>query len=469
MKPLPQHPALVSAEGSLSYEELGERIELTIGQLHSFGVRPGIAVGIVGPSTITTFLLAHAIPRMGAIFVPINRRWNDSTIRRALEEARVEILISERPIEGVAVHLLDEIVDRVPKERLRIDEADPERIATILFTSGSSGRPKGVMLTWENHLASARASTERLHLERDDRWLACLPLFHVGGLNILYRAAMAGATVVLHEGFSPERVNDSIDRDHVSLASFVPTMLRRVLDHRGDRPFPERLRAILLGGGSIPPRLIDDCPLALPTYGLTEACSHVTLVRTDAGESERESAGPALPGIEVRILDRDGAEAPVGTCGMITVRGPVVMAGYVGDVAAIDGTIRDGWLRTRDLGRLDRLGNLHVVGRSDDAIRSGGETIYPAEIEAALDHPEIAEAVVLGVRDPVWGQAPVAFIVARADSLREGDVLEWVAPNLDRYKWPRIVFVARIPRLPNGKPDRERLLAGYDPSPSDSL
>jgi acyl-CoA synthetase (AMP-forming)/AMP-acid ligase II len=121
-------------------------------------------------------------------------------------------------------------------------------------------------------------------------------------------------------------------------------------------------------------------------------------------------------------------------------------------------------LITKDLGRLDELGNLHVVGRSDDAIRSGGETIYPAEVEAALDHPEITEVVVVGVPDAEWGQTPVAFVVSRTPTLRGGEILDWLVPTLARYKWPRILFVERIPRLPNGKPDRAKLLATYDPS-----
>jgi O-succinylbenzoic acid--CoA ligase len=202
---------------------------------------------------------------------------------------------------------------------------------------------------------------------------------------------------------------------------------------------PGRLRAAVVGGGPVSAALLDTCPQALASYGLTESCAMVTLVRPGGSREERRSAGRALPGIDLRIADD----------GVIEVRGPVVMRGYLDDPAAI----RDGWLRTGDLGELDRHGSLRVLARRDDLIISGGENVYPAEIEQALgEHPDVAEAIAIGVPDSQWGEVPLAVVVLRGAG--EPDLRAFLAPRLARYKLPRIVFAPEIPRLANGKPDR---------------
>jgi O-succinylbenzoic acid--CoA ligase len=276
----------------------------------------------------------------------------------------------------------------------------------------------------------------------------------VGGLNILYRCAVTGATVILQEGFTATSVNEAIDHKGVTVTAFVPTMLQRVLEERGERPFPTTLRAILLGGGPIPSGLIERSPQVLCTYGLTEACSQVTLVPPGAAPQERHSAGRPLPGVKLRILDELGHPRADGETGTIAVSGPTIMQGYLGDPEATAAALRSGWLCTNDLGRIDSGGNLHFVGRRDDVIVSGGEKIHPAEIERSLAHPQILEAVVLGAVDPEWGEVAIAFVVARNPMFRPDDVRRSLAGRLARHKLPRVVMVEEIPRLANGKPDR---------------
>ena len=203
------------------------------------------------------------------------------------------------------------------------------------------------------------------------------------------------------------------------------------------------VRAVVVGGGPVSPALLDACPQALASYGLTESCAMATLVRPGAPLAQRRTAGQALPGIDLRI-------APDG---VIELRGPTVMRGYLDDPAATEAAIRDGWLRTGDLGELDADGCLRVLSRRDDLIISGGENVYPAEIEHALrEHPEVADAVVIGVADEKWGEVPLAVVELRGPGAP--DLRAFLEPRLARYKLPRVEFVAEIPRLANGKPDR---------------
>ena len=276
-----------------------------------------------------------------------------------------------------------------------------------------------------------------------DRWLASLPFFHVGGLGIVQRCLLAGACVVLPAVFSADELGRSIEEQGVTHVSVVDATLRRILEARGGRALPDRVRAVVVGGGPVSPALLDACPQALASYGLTESCAMATLVRPGAPLAQRRTAGQALPGIDLRIA----------ADGVIELRGPTVMRGYLDDPAATQAAMRDGWLRTGDLGELDADGCLRVLSRRDDLIISGGENVYPAEIEHALrEHPDVADAVVIGVPDEQWGEVPLAIVELRSPGAP--DLRAFLEPRLARYKLPRVEFVTEIPRLANGKPDR---------------
>ncbi len=248
----------------------------------------------------------------------------------------------------------------------------------------------------------------------------------------------------------------------MTIVSLVETMLRRVIDARDRRPFPPSLRAIVAGGGPVGDDLIEAHPAVLASYGLTESCSMATLVSPDASRGERHSAGRPLPGVRIRIVDEASAELPAETEGSIEVRGPVVMKGYLRERTATRAAIHDGWLRTGDIGRLDAEGCLHVVARRDDLIVSGGENIYPAEIEAHLrKHAAVADLMVIGIDDPEWGQRPLAVVVLRGTPPETGVLERFLEERIARYKIPRIVFADEIPRLSNGKPDRAGIRARY--------
>jgi O-succinylbenzoic acid--CoA ligase len=296
-------------------------------------------------------------------------------------------------------------------------------VRTLLFTSGTTGKPKPVGLTEANHEASAIASAWNLGVAPDDRWLCCLPLWHVGGLSILHRSAIYGTTAVLHDGFDVGRVRESIESGEATLVSLVPTMLRRLIDG-GIRSWPA-LRAALVGGGPIPRELYDwagesGFPLRA-TYGMTETASQIV---TDHRP---------LLGVELRI--DDGGE--------ILVRGPMVAPG---SIAA------DGWLHTGDRGRLDPEGQLHVEGRLDDVIVTGGENVAALEVEEALcAHPAVVDAAAAGRPDPEWGEAVVAYVVLR-EPASDDELLTHARERLAPFKVPKAIErVAELPRNAAGK------------------
>jgi O-succinylbenzoic acid--CoA ligase len=328
-------------------------------------------------------------------------------------------------------------------------EFDLDEPHSIIYTSGTTGRPKGAILTYGNHWWSAVASALNLGLQAEDCWLACLPLFHVGGLAILLRGVIYGTRVIVHERFEPVLVNRLIDEHGVTIVSVVSTMLERMLAERGERPYPASLRCILLGGGPAPRRLLEAAAgLGAPvvqTYGLTEAASQVaTLAPQDAlslslSLGKLGSAGKPLMGTQIRI-ESDGE---------IVVRGPTVSPGYFGHPPR-----SDPWLHTGDLGYLDEEGYLYVLDRRDDLIISGGENVYPAEVEATLlAHPAVQDAGVFGVPDAAWGSAVGAAVQLRPGaSVGAEELIAFCRQDLAGFKVPKhLHFLPSLPRTAAGK------------------
>jgi O-succinylbenzoic acid--CoA ligase len=267
---------------------------------------------------------------------------------------------------------------------------------------------------------------------------------------------------VLHDGFDAAAVAASIERDALTQISLVPTMLARVLDAAPERSAPRTLRCVLLGGGPIPPALLERARRRgfriAATYGLTEAASQVAT--TEPGRAD-ESGLPPLSATELRTVGAGGETLPAGRAGEICVRGPQVMAGYLGRPDATARALREGWLHTGDVGEIDAYGRLRVLDRRDDLIVSGGENVYPAEVEAALlAHPDVAEAGVVGLADTDWGQRVVAVVVPRraASEPQRREILTHCADALARFKRPRdLRFAQALPRTASGKLQRTAL------------
>jgi O-succinylbenzoic acid--CoA ligase len=431
--------ALAFEQERWSFAELDRRVDAAAHSLaHQHGVRQGQRIGLHAPNGAAFVVAVHALMRLGAVLVPINTRLTAAEIDWQRQDAELALMLDD-----AAVRQLLTCREAAAAQR----EFDLDEPHSIIYTSGTTGRPKGAILTYGNQWWSAVASALNLGLRADDRWLACLPLFHVGGLSILLRAAIYGITAEIHTRFDPAAVNAAIDAD-VSFISVVSTMLDRMLAERGTQAYPSSLRCVLLGGGPAPLPLLERAlQLQVPvvqTYGLTETASQVVTLSPEDAVRKVGSAGKPLMGSEIRIDPQ----------GEICVRGPTVSPGYLHQPP------RTGWLQTGDLGYLDDEGFLYVLDRREDLIVSGGENVYPAEVEAALlAHPAVEEAGVTGVPDAEWGRSVAAAIKLHPQyTATEDELIAFCRGRLAGYKVPRrIEFRDALPRNAAGKLLRREL------------
>lgn len=333
-----------------------------------------------------------------------------------------------------------------------LSEREPEAIAVVIPTSGTTGAPKGVRLSFRALVAAADASAAHLGWRPADRWLLTIPVAHVGGLSIVTRCLLAGAAVALpnelSRGFRPDAFRRDVEATGATLVSLVPTMLRRLLTDPGFA-WPSTIRAALIGGAAAPPELLarahDRGWPVLATYGLTEAAAQVATQRPGEPPAPSGAVGPPLPGVEVRIQ-----------AGRIQIRGATTCSGYEPDGDPVD---PGAWFDTGDHGDWDDDGRLRVRGRGSDLIVSGGENVFPAEVEAVLrQHPDVEDACVVGVPDAEWGEAVAAALVGRAAS--PPDLSSFVEERLAGFRRPRLIrWAPTLPNLPSGKPDRAAVRA----------
>jgi O-succinylbenzoic acid--CoA ligase len=457
----PDALALMEDGITWSYARLHEAVGKVAGKLAQQGVQPGDRVAVHMPSSARYVIYIHAMTRLGATFVALNTRL--TAVERTFQikaagcqgfvwASRYHTSYTPLPISGPMpqdISTLRSLMGDGPLLPPR--PIDPQAVQSILFTSGTSGTPKGAQITYANLYASAQASAERLGVEPHDRWLAPLPLYHAGGMSVVWRSVLYRTAMVLENGFDINRIQSHFDTNQITLISLVPTQLYRLM--QANVRFPDTLRLILLGGAAATPELLKQAterglPVAT-TYGLTEAASQVATMLPEEVRRKPDSVGKPLTGTQITIVDDVGQSQPAGEIGEIVVRGPTVMPGYIGQPPLVDQTFPTG-----DLGYLDSEGDLWIVQRRTDLIVSGGENIYPAEVEAALrSHPAVAEACVVGLPDAEWGQQVAAAIVLKAErSVAEADLLAHIGHQLAPYKRPRLIrFVDDLPQTASGK------------------
>jgi O-succinylbenzoic acid--CoA ligase len=466
----PDDPALIEGAVRWSWAQLDARADGIAASLRAAGVAPGERIGLLGGTSAATVAFLHGAGRAGAVVVPLGERLAAPEIAAFLDDvgvARVvatdQLLAAVRRFRTDLIPLTALLADRAPSDPRSADhwvgpQIDPASPAVIVATSGTTGRPKGALLTHGALAASAAAWLAVL--PPASGWLAALSLAHVAGLGIAWRAAAAGVPVVVPSGTSPAELLEALALPPVSHVSLVAVQLARLLDSAAAMPPPPGLRAALIGGGPVPPSLVSRALAAgwpvVPTYGMTETASGVTALPTADAAGHPGSAGRALPGLELRIA-RPGPDG----IGEIEVRGPVLFAGYVGWPAATEAALTpDGWYRTGDLGTLDPDGYLAVADRRLDLIVSGGENVYPAEVEAVLvSHPAIADAGVAALPDPTWGAVPIAAVALRAGhSVSDRELRAFCRARLAAYKVPAaFVRVQAVPRASSGKLRRDAL------------
>ena len=427
---LPDRLAIRADGRDLTYAELRAEAGAVARRLAARGVRPGDRVATTLPPGVDFAALLHALPRLGAVFVPLNTRLTAGE-RRAQVDAVAPRVVVEAPLDGGEAD--------VP----RAGDVDPDAPHSVIFTSGTTGAPKPVTLTYRNHRASALASAWNLGVAPDDRWLCVLPLFHVGGLAILLRSAIYGTAAVVHPRFDEQAALRSIASAEATLVSLVPTQLRRLAAAGLERA--PALRAALVGGAPVPRALLEWAAArgvpALQTYGMTETASQIATLGAAEALRRGGAAGRPLPGVELRVSPADGE---------ILVRGPMVAPEAPGP---------DGWLHTGDRGRVDGEGYLWVEGRLDDVIVTGGEKVSAAEVEGALlAHPAVVEAAVVGEPDREWGARVAAYVVLAGEVPRD-ELVAHCRARLAGYKLPRAIYPVReLPRTASGKVARTALV-----------
>ncbi|MGH2954802.1 MAG: o-succinylbenzoate--CoA ligase [Solirubrobacterales bacterium] len=426
----PERTALIAGELQLSYAELESEATPAARRLAARGARRGATVALDLEPGVEYVVLLHALMKLGAVAYPLNTR-----LPAAKRQAAAEI--SEATL--VARGLGD--IGLTEADLPLLGELDLDTLHCRILTSGTSGAPRAVGLTYGNHLWSAVGSGFNLGVAPEDRWLCCLPLYHVSGLSILVRSVIYGTGAVIHDDFDTDRVAESLELDSVTLVSLVNTQLIRLLAAGVDLSGP---RAILVGGGPTPIELLEEATArgatVIQTYGLTEAASQVTTLAPSEARRKLGSAGRPLLTTHLRIED-----------GEILVQGPTVAPGCADE---------DGWLHTGDLGRIDEEGFLYVEDRLGDVIVTGGESVLPAEVEEVLlRHPDVADAAAVGRSHNEWQEAVTAVVVLRSGAAVSADELrDYCAAELAGYKVPKQVeFVAELPRTDSGKLVRRAL------------
>lgn len=468
-------PAVVDGVTRWSWAELDERADAVAAGLLGAGVAVGDRVALLAHASAPAVAAMHGIARVGGVVAPLGLGLTVPELTAAAEVIDPRLIVYGPTQRAAATALgrrtlaLDELTAPGPRPELdampTIDRAEP---AAIVLTSGTTGSPKAVILSTAALIASGEAWLTALPPATG--WLLALGLQHVAGLGVVWRAALSGVPLVVLPRSKPTDIVAGLENDpwpsHVSL---VPTTLARLLDAVADRPPPATLRAVLLGGGAIPPDLVSRAIGAgwpvVPTYGLSEGGSGVTALPTGEAARHPGSAGRPLPGVEVRIAEPDDAGV-----GEIIVATPARFTGYLDDPVGTSVALTDGgWLRTGDLGRLDVDGRLTVLDRRTDLIVRGGENISPVEVEAVLrEHPAIADAAVVGRRDAVWGHVPVAAIVLRADVADPGDddLIRHGRRHLATFKVPvAFVRLGSLPMTASGKLRRDELRASLEAVP----
>ncbi|MGI5444860.1 FadD3 family acyl-CoA ligase [Streptomyces sp. CA-243310] len=500
------HEAVVDGRVRVSYAQLGERVERAAAACVAAGVEPGDRVAVWAPNTLDWIVCALGAVSAGAVLVPLNTRFKGAEAAYVLQRSRARLLFitgtflgtsyvaslrrataegtGTGPLPGLP-HLEQVVVladdapesfrtwkdflaggDRVPASvvRERADAIAPDAPSDIIFTSGTTGSPKGAVITHAQTLRCYEVWSELAGLREGDRYLIVNPFFHTFGYKAgIIACLMRGATMVPQSVFNVDTVLANIAAERISVLPGPPTLHQSLLDHpQRDHHDLSALRLVVTGAAVVPLRLVERLRgelrigVVLTAYGLSEAGGIVTMCRRgDPAEVIAACSGRAIPDTEVRVTGPDGLPRPVGTAGEVWVRGHHVMRGYFEDPVETGRAITpEGWLRTGDVGVLDRAGNLRITDRIKDMFIVGGFNAYPAEIEQLLClHPDIADVAVVGVPNPRLGEVGKAYAVRRPGStLTSDDLIAWSRREMANYKVPREVeFVTDLPRNASGK------------------
>ena len=491
---VPDRPATIFEGRRQTYAELQSNVNRLANALSDLGVAAGDRIAMLQVNCPEHIEAGFASAKLDAVFVPLNFRTRPEELRYMVNDCAPKVLfVGGRytelvasvgggipsvdhcvSLEGRVEGWLDygELLDAAPDDE-RYPEADADHLCVIMYTAGTTGFPKGVMLTHDSFSSYILSAVTPADPDIEERNILTVPLYHIAGVQALMSAVYGGRTLIVQRQFEPAEWMALVERERADRAMMVPTMLKMLMDHEefGQRDLSS-LRVITYGAAPMPldtiRRALDAFPGAqfINAFGQTETAATITMLPPDdhvLSGSEDEiarklkrltSIGKPLDDVEVRIVDEHGRTAPVGEVGEIAARGERLMKGYWGQEDATRETIRDGWLYTGDLGYVDEDGYVFLAGRAKDFIKRGGEMISPEEVEQTLGrHPGVDEAAIISVPDPVWGERVRAVVVPRQDgAVDESELIEFCRQRLASFKKPEsVVFIDELPRNALGK------------------
>ncbi len=480
----PTRTALVFEDSSLTFAELDTRVNRLANALAERGVGRGDKVAVLMYNRLEVVESFFACQKLGACPVPVNFRLAPSELSYILENSDAVAILTDGELAALALQSSAAVAairfvattgEAVPGAESYEElvaggaptapdaEVDEDDLAFLMYTSGTTGRPKGAMLTHQNLVMNTVNWIIEMEAGPGDIWLSGLPLFHIGGVNgLLPFIYLAGTCIITPStNFDPQESLRLLDLHKPTMCYFVPTQWQQICSLPGASQIDTSvLRRALWGASQAPPStlrlLLDTFPSVgiVNAFGQTEMSSNTCFLKADDAVRKMGSVGLPAVNVEVRIVDDEGNDVTVGDVGEIVYRGPTVMKGYYKNAEATADAFRGGWFHSGDLVRQDDEGFIYVVDRVKDMIISGGENIYPAEVERAVErHPSVREVAVIGVPHPRWVETPVAVVVADGSEHPDtAEVLEFLKSDLASYKKPSaVVYVDELPRNASGK------------------
>ena len=474
----PQKTAIISKEQELTFAVLNQRLQALAAHLQEEGVRPGNRVGILLPNCAAIPLSYYATQKIGAVSVILDARLRGKELQSVLRDADLTLLIVHKQLLAEVQEVLS-TVEAIPlwvvegeDERSferRVAPAtppspvalNPEEDALILYTSGTTGEPKGVVLSYKNLAQYPRVMGEMKITDSSTVRGCILPMSHIVGPIVCNEVADKGFTLVIFDQINPVTLLEGIQKHRITVFEAVPVVFQLILGVRSLGEYDtSSVKIAAMMGTTVPVPLLRAFKQAQPHikviqgYGLTETSPMITLVEPEQAVAKMGSIGRAVPGVEIKIVGENGVEVPAGEPGEIITRGPHIMKGYFRKPEATAARIREGWLYTGDIGKRDEDGYYYHLGRHDDMIITGGLNVYPAEVENMIySYTKVQETVVFAIPDEKRGHVIGAAVVARpGEAIVEKDLLSYLRTNLANFKVPqKIVVRESLPRTSSGK------------------
>lgn len=489
----PDNEAFVFKNQRVTFSGFNQQVNRLAHALVNLGIKKGDKVAVLFMNCIEILECYGAVCKIGAVVVPINFRMVGPEISYQLDQSDAKAIIYQEMFHGVIDSIRDHVpaasqfichsekeisglihyhtlLEKNPTEEPHVDVADDEP-AFIIYTSGTTGKPKGAVLTHKNLLVEVTNILLEIGLKKDDRSLFSAPLFHVAALMHMFQVFYLGGLSVVMDKFEPRDYLELVEKEKITYGMLIPAMWISLLQEPAISEYDTRsLTTVGTGGEILPVEVMRRAMQAFPNVGIynlfgqTEASAVTTLLYPEHAFEKEGSVGRRIVNVEARIVDEEGNDVKIGQVGEIVYRGPSIMKEYYKNPQATAEATRGGWFHSGDLVREDEEGFIYVMDRKKDMIISGGENIYPAEVEEVLfAHPEIVEAAVIGVPDPQWGESVKAVVVLKQGAaITENEIIEYCKTHLASYKKPKTIeFIQELPRNAAGKVRKYELREKY--------